>query len=144
VFLTGYGGCRLFLNNGNGTFTDITREAGITSLLWGTSAAFLDYDRDGWLDLVVTHYIDYEPGTLCPGPKGQPDYCHPKQFPGSVTRLYRNLGAAGGGVRFADVTLAAGLAKHPGPGLGVVCFDADGDGWPNIFVANDAAANRLW
>src|SRR5207248_2489648 len=107
VFLSGYGESRLFLNNGNGTFTDVTAAAGVGSPLWGTSAAFLDFDRDGWLDLVVTHYVDFEPGHACSGPKGFLDYCHPREFRGTVTTLYRNLGAAGGpGVRFADVTLA--------------------------------------
>jgi enediyne biosynthesis protein E4 len=142
VFLSGYGAARLFLTRGAGKFEDITRGAGVDSPLWGTSAAFIDFDRDGRLDLVVTHYVDYEPGSPCPGPKGHPDYCHPKTYPGSVTTLYRNLGSPDG--RFADVTLSSGLAKVPGPGLGVVCFDADGDGWPDIFIANDTEANRLW
>ncbi len=142
VFLTGYGEARLFLNRGDGTFADVTAAAGLSSPLWGTAAAFLDFDRDGWLDLVVTHYVDYEPGTKCNGMRGHPDYCHPKIFAGTVTTLYRNIGSPEG--RFVDVTLVSGLAKLPGPGLGVVCFDADGDGWPDIFVANDAEANRLW
>jgi hypothetical protein len=144
VFLTGYGEARLFLNNGNGTFTDVTAEAGVGSPLWGTSAAFLDFDRDGRLDLVVTHYLNYDRGTPCAGPQGHRDYCHPKQFPGTVTNLYRNLGGPDGKVRFADVTVSSGLSKFPGPGLGVICFDANGDGWPDILVANDTEANRLW
>src|SRR5439155_27372033 len=72
-------------------------------------------------------------------------FCHPRSFPGSVTKLYRNLGPQKDGVpRFADVTLSSKLAEVPGPGLGVLCADFDGDGWPDIFVANDAAPNRLW
>src|SRR5262249_33844658 len=150
VLVTQYGGLKLFLNNGNGTFTEVAREAGLDSVLWGTSACFVDYDRDGWLDPVVVNYVAYDPAGLCydrPGPGG---YCHPRQFRGSVTKLYRNLGSSVGGqgsqkrVQFEDVTEKAGLSRMAGPGLGVVCADFDGDGWPDIFVANDGAANHLW
>ena len=149
VVVTEYGGIRLFLNNGNGTFTEITKEAGLDNTQWATSACFVDYDRDGWLDLVVVNYVDYDPTVICTG-KGDQErtFCHPKSFPGSVTKLYHNLGQRPGSnhkaVRFADVTLTSGLGKLPGPGLGVVCADFDGDGWPDIFVANDAHANHLW
>jgi hypothetical protein len=152
VLVTEYSGLRLFLNNGNGTFTDITKEAGLESVLWGTSASFFDYDRDGWLDLVVVNYLDYSPSRPC-GDAGKPDYCHPNAFGGAVTKLYHNRGLEKGDadlnkkVRvpfFEDVTLKSGLGRLPGPGLGVVCADFDGDGWPDIFVANDSKANRLW
>jgi hypothetical protein len=145
VLVTEYGGLRLFLNNGNGTFTDVAREAGLESVLWGTSACFFDYDRDGWLDLVVVNYVDYSPSRPC-GNAGKRDYCHPNAFNGAVVKLYHNLGPSGrnGRVRFEDVTLKSGLGRLPGPGLGVVCADFDGDGWPDIFVANDSRANRLW
>lgn len=148
VLVTQYGGARLFLNNGNGTFTDITKEAGLDSVLWSTSAAFVDYDCDGWLDLVVANYVDYDPSRPCSSAAGERDFCAPHQFVGTVTKLYHNLGRAGGGkpglVRFADVTLASGLGRSPGPGLGVVCADFNGDGWPDIFVANDGKPNHLW
>ncbi len=148
VLVTQYGGIRLFLNNGNGTFTDVTDQAGLKNSLWGTSAAFVDYDRDGWLDLVVVNYVDYDPSWRCNDALGRPDFCHPNAFRGSVTRLFHNLGrAAGPGgprVRFEDVTLKSGLGSLPGPGLGVACADFDGDGWPDILVANDAQPNRLW
>jgi enediyne biosynthesis protein E4 len=155
VLVTQYGGVKLFLNNGNGTFTDVTREAGLDNPLWATSAAFLDYDRDGWLDLVVVNYVDYDPSWPCAGLGGQPDYCPPNQFPGTVSKLFHNRGpnSAGGGrgsvpgrrvPRFEDVTLSSGLGRVPGPGLGVACADFDGDGWPDILVANDGAPNRLW
>lgn len=150
VLITEYGGLRLFLNNGNGTFTDVTKPAGLQSVSWGASACFFDYDRDGWLDLVVVNYVDYSPSSPCGGASKR-DYCHPSAFDGTVARLYRNSGVKGQGsgargqaVRFEDVTLKSGLGRVPGPGLGVVCADFDGDGWPDIFVANDSKANRLW
>jgi hypothetical protein len=145
VLLTEYGGIRLFHNNGDGTFSDITKKAGLDNPQWATSACFVDYDRDGWLDLVVVNYVDYDPTKVCNRAGGKADYCHPRGFPGSVTRLYHNRGRKGDGpVSFEDATLAAGLARVPGPGLGVLAADFDGDGWPDILVANDAQPNRLW
>jgi hypothetical protein len=120
---------------------------------WSTSAAFFDYDRDGWLDLVVVSYVDYDQTWVCHGPTGTRDYCAPKTFKGRVSRLFHNEGGrpAGAGkailnprVQFQDVTETSGLSRVPGPGLGVVCADFDGDDWPDIFIANDGAANRLW
>jgi hypothetical protein len=146
VLVTEYGRVRLFLNNGNGTFTDVTKEAGLDNPLWGTSCAFVDYDRDGWLDLVIVNYVEYVPTKKCSGIDGQRDYCGPNAFSGQVTRLYRNLGRKAGAktVHFEDVTVAAGLARAPGPGLGVLCADFNGDGWPDILVANDGKPNHLW
>jgi hypothetical protein len=150
VLVTQYDGLKLFLNNGDGTFRDTTAEAGLSNPAWGTSAAFFDFDRDGWLDLVVVSYVDYDPTWSCHGPTGALDYCAPKTFKGRVSRLFRNLGAkpAAGAMapiaRFADVTESSGLGRVPGPGLGVFCADFDGDGWPDVFIANDGAPNRLW
>ena len=146
VLLTEFGRIRLFHNNGNGTFTEVTKDAGLVNAQWATSACFVDYDRDGWLDLVVTNYVDYDPTRVCNLAGGRPDYCHPKVFADETTRLFRNRsrGEPMGAVRFEDVTLAAGLGTTPGAGLGVVAADFDGDGWPDILVANDAQPNRLW
>ncbi len=145
VLLTEYGRLRLFLNNGDGTFRDVTKPAGLESVHWGTSACFFDYDRDDWLDLVVVNYLDYSPSRPC-GDARKPDYCHPNAFNGVVACLYHNRGPAPpkNEVRFEDVTLKSGLGRLPGPGLGVVCADFDGDGWPDVFVANDSKPNHLW
>jgi hypothetical protein len=147
VLVTQYGGVKLFLNNGNGTFRDVTRDSGLDNPVWAASACFVDINRDGWLDLVVVNYLDYDPGAPCKGMSGQRDYCHPNQFAGRVTKLFRNKGRRTNGKGwegFEDITLSAGLAAASGPGLGVICADFTGDGWPDIFVANDSRANHLW
>jgi hypothetical protein len=145
VYVSQYGGGRLFLNGGKGKFEDVTRTAGVEQPCWGTSCAFVDYDRDGWLDLIVVNYVDYDASRQCGPASGKVDYCHPSAFPGSDARLFRNLGRDGKGrwLGFQDVTAAAGLARRA-PGLGVVCADFNGDGWPDILTANDAAANLQW
>ena len=160
VYITNYGGDRLFVNHGgDGTFVDITKSAGIDNTRWGASCSFVDYDRDGWLDLVVVNYVDYRAPYHCVEPNGAADYCNPKLFYGTPAKLYRNetgrpafvddaravpdarLPAP---IRFRDVSLESQIALLPGPGLGVVCADFNGDRWPDIFVANDAASNFLW
>src|SRR5438270_13862191 len=92
VLLTQYGGVRLFLNLGGGRFEDVTAEAGLSNPLWGTSAAFLDFDRDGWLDLVVVNYVSYNPKSDCPVPRGAKDFCGPMGLPSTSSKLFRNLG----------------------------------------------------
>jgi len=149
VVVTQYRGVKLFLNEGNGKFRDVTEEAGLKNPLWATSANLVDYDRDGWLDLVVVNYLENDASYLCWGLNSRRDYCGPLVFPDTVSKLFRNLGRTPGNtptgsVRFQDVTVPSGLAKASGPGLGVYCADFDGDGWPDIFIANDARPNHLW
>jgi hypothetical protein len=146
VLLTQYGGIRLFLNRGGGRFQDVTAETGLRNNLWAASAAFFDYDRDGWLDLIVVNYLDYDPTKeTCVSPDGHKDFCGPATMPGTCSKLFHNHGATTTAPPcFEDVSFASGIGRLPGPGLGVVCADFDGDGWPDIFVANDGQPNRLW
>ncbi len=150
VLVSQFGGIKLFLNLGNGKFADITTEAGLANLSWGASAAFLDYDRDGWLDLVVVNYLDFDPKVQCRSPDGVLDFCGPNTFKGTASKLFRNRGLLPGEagkpfkVGFEDASFASGIGRVTGPGLGVTACDFDGDGWPDIFVANDGQPNRLW
>src|SRR5436189_544748 len=139
VLVTEYGAIKLFMNQGGGKFT-IAADAGLDNPRWATSAAFFDFDRDGWLDLVVANYLDYDPTQKCTDPKGAPEFCGPHGFPGLVTRLFRNRGAG----HFEDVSVPSSLARVVGPALGTLCADFDGDNWPDIFVADDGRANRLF
>src|SRR5437588_747694 len=114
--VTEVSGLRLLLNNGNGTFTDATKEAGLDSTLWGTSAAFFDYDRDGWLDLVVVNYVDYDPVKPCYEGNGRRRYCAPAAFRYAVAKLYRNRGphgTKGSRISFEDVTAKSGPGRLP-------------------------------
>jgi hypothetical protein len=140
--LTEYRGVRLFLNSGKGSFTEVAT-AGLGNPFWAASAAFVDYDRDGWLDIVVANYLDYDPKRQCSSPSGRIDFCSPASFSGTMSKLFRNLGA-NGAVRFDDVTVPSGLSARPGPGLGVLCADFTGDGWPDLFISNDGRPNHLW
>ncbi len=142
LLVTNLGPDLLFRNNGDGTFTEIGQEAGVNDPRWSTSASFLDYDRDGDLDLYVASYVDFTVRThkRCNAPTGEQDYCTPAAYRPQGDRLYRNEGKG----RFRDATQAAGIGAAIGPGLGVVCADFNGDGWGDIYVANDGAANLLW
>ena len=142
LFVTSFGADTLYRNNGDGTFADVTAAAGVSDPLWSTSAAFLDYDRDGDLDLFVANYLDFTlaDNKICHDPVGTRDYCSPRAYRPVPDRLYRNEG----GGRFVNVTQPAGIARADGNGLGVSVGDYNGDGWLDIYVANDATPNQLW
>ena len=142
LYVTNFGSNTLYRNNGNGTFTDVTQEAGVADGGWSTSASLVDYDKDGNLDLYVAHYLDFtvRGNKDCFTATGERDYCSPKAYKGVPDRLFRNLGKG----KFQDVTSAAGINAAIGPGLGVGAADFNGDGWPDIYVANDGEANLLW
>jgi len=142
LLLTGFGTFKLMLNAGNGKFTDATAAAGLNNLSWGSSAALIDLDRDGWLDIFVVNYLDYDPKVDCKSPEGISDFCGPNSFTGTTSKLFRNAGKAV--AQFTDISLDSGIGTLRGPGLGVTVADYDGDNWPDLFVSNDGQPNRLW
>jgi len=165
LYVTGFGRNRLLRNvtgpDGVPRFEDVTDRAGVDDPRWSVPAVFFDYDRDGWLDLYVGNYLDFTFDTHrpCTTLAGAPDYCDPSAYGGVGDSLFHNLGpesADSGGVTFENVTAAAGLGGRPGGGapdgsaggrgksLGAVAFDADGDGWLDLYVANDGTPNQLW
>lgn len=142
MYITNFGSNILYQNNGNATFSDVTGEAGVADGGWSTSASFVDYDKDGYLDLYVAHYLDFTVlgNKECSTPTGARDYCTRKAYKAVPDHLFRNLGNG----RFQDVTQSSGISSAIGPGLGVTSADFNGDGWPDIYVANDGEANLLW
>ncbi|HYM12444.1 MAG TPA: VCBS repeat-containing protein, partial [Bryobacterales bacterium] len=142
LYITALGGDHLFHNERNGTFRDVTRAAGISNANFGTSAAWLDYDRDGKLDLFVANYVQWSPQTdlWCSLDGQTKSYCTPESYKGTASRLYHNLG----GGKFEDVSQKAGIADPASKSLGVAVLDFDGDGWPDLFVANDTQPNKLY
>jgi hypothetical protein len=143
IFITALGQSHLFHNNGDGTFTDVTKKAG----LWGpnefsTSAAWVDYDRDGHLDLVVANYVQWSPENdiYCALDGKTKSYCTPEPYKGSSIRLWHNRGDG----TFEDATQKAGLYDPTSKSLGVAILDANQDGWPDILVSNDTQPNKLY
>jgi hypothetical protein len=147
IFVAGLRRNTLLRNNGDGTFTDVTGPAGLAHpdpryrTLWAVAAAFVDYDRDGWLDLFVSNYCVWDPATepLCGSPSA-PDYCHPKQYQGLPNSLFRNNGNG----TFTDVSAPSGIRAHVGKGMGIGVADFDGDGWVDLFVSNDTLPSFLF
>ena len=143
LLLTNFGANQLWRNNRDGTFSDVTAAIGLTDdLRFAVSAAFVDFDRDGWLDLYVANNVNYTVAneTKCPNPAGRRDYCPPQIYGGRPDQLYRNQRNG----TFADVTAKALVGGRFGPALGVSTADFNGDGWIDVFVANDGEDNLLW
>jgi hypothetical protein len=147
LYVTGVNRNFLYHNNGDGTFTDVTEHAGVTAItaagkkMWSVSAAWVDYDNDGRLDLFVDSYLDWTPenNKVC-GPPGKRLSCHPNLYDGQASFLYHNNGDG----TFTDVSAKMGISEHIGKGMGIAIADFNGDGWMDIFVANDKVANFLF
>jgi hypothetical protein len=133
---------QLLRNNGDGTFSDVSRKSGTDERSWSVSASFVDVNRDGWLDLYVGNYIRYslESNTPCFGTSGALDYCMPQAYQPLQDRLYMNRGDG----TFVDASVRSGITREYGPALGVSTADFNGDGWMDIYVANDGKENQLW
>lgn len=142
LYLANFGPNQLWRNNGDGTFSDVTAKAGADDPRWSAGATFADLDRDGRLDLFIVNYVDFTVANnvRCNAASTRRDYCGPSTFQPVTSRLLRNRGDG----TFEDVSLRSGIGRKPGPGLGVVAADLNGDGWQDLFVANDGAANFLW
>jgi hypothetical protein len=143
IYRTGLSGAVLLRNNGDGTFTDVTKAAGVGDAGgWGVSATFFDYDRDGWLDLFVGNYLIYSiAGDIqCQSVTGRRDYCPPNSYRAQPSHLYHNRGNG----TFEDVTARAFVNGAYGPALGASTADFNNDGWIDLYVANDGQPNQLW
>ncbi len=143
LFVTALGQSRLFRNNGNGTFTDATQEVGLGGIHeFSTSAAWVDYDKDGRLDLAVANYVQWSPETdlYCTLDGKTKSYCTPESYKGASVRLWHNRGDA----TFEDATQEAGLYEPTSKTLGIAILDYDKDGWPDLLFANDTQPNKLY
>jgi enediyne biosynthesis protein E4 len=143
VYVTNYSGNTLYHNNGDGTFTDVTKRAGVGASGWSASAGFFDYDNDGALDLFVTRYVNwtFQTNRYCGEQKpGLRAYCHPDNYEGVSNILYHNNGDG----TFTDVSVKAGIADSNGKGLGVTFADYDHDGFMDVYVANDSVQSFLY
>src|SRR5882672_5432362 len=148
IFVTAYDQSRLFHNNGNGTFTDVTQKAGLGGIKeFSTSAAWVDYDKDGRLDLVVGNYVQWTPENdlYCTMDGKSKSYCTPESYKGTSVRLWHNNGKnSAGDVTFTDVTQKAGLGEPTSKTLGIAVLDCDNDGWPDLLFSNDTQPNKLY
>ncbi|HVS15193.1 MAG TPA: CRTAC1 family protein [Thermoanaerobaculia bacterium] len=143
VYVTAFGPNALYRNEGDGTFVEVGAAAGVADELWSASATFFDADRDGNLDLYVASYVDFalDHHVFCGDERaGIRGYCHPDVYQGLPDRFYRNRGDG----TFEEAAHAAGFASASGAGLGVIAADFDGDGWPDLYVANDLDPNLLF
>jgi hypothetical protein len=143
LFVTAYGQSHLFHNNGNGTFTDVTQKAGLLGPKeFSTSAAWVDYDKDSHLDLVVGNYVQWTPETdlYCTLDGKSKSYCTPESYKGTAVRLWHNRGDG----TFEDATQKAGLGEPTSKTLGVALLDYDNDGWPDLLLSNDTQPNKLY
>ena len=144
LLVTRYGGATLYRNNGDGTFTDATKKLGISVDGWATSAGFFDYDRDGRLDIFIARYADwnFENGKIFCGDSrpGNRAYCHPDNFK-AVSNILLHQKSDG---TYEDASVKSKIAASKGKNLGVAFADFDGDGWTDVFVANDNAAQMLF
>ena len=142
LYVTTLGLNQLFRNKCDGTFTDVSAVSRTSDQGWSVSASFVDYDRDGWLDLFVGHYLNYsvEANLKCFSVSGSPDYCPPHVYRAQPSTLFHNNRDG----TFTNVTAAAGLSREFGPALGVTTADFNGDGWIDLYVANDSQPNQLW
>ncbi len=142
IYVTALEGDRLFHNEGHGKFKDVTKAAGIVNANFGASPVWFDFDRDGKVDLFVANYVQWTAkGDLwCSMDGSTKSYCTPESYKGTSSRLFRNLG----GGKFEDITQKAGLGDPTSKSLGAVVLDYNGDGWPDLFVANDTQPNKLY
>ena len=147
LYVTGVNRNQLFHNNGDGTFTDVTEKAGVGGVIpkygkaLSVAAGWFDYNNDGFLDLLVINYLDYNIKTAksCPA-EGVPAYCSPNEFQGTPNILYRNNGDG----TFTDVSEQSHIAQYIGKGMGVAFADYDGDGFTDVFITNDTFQNFLF
>jgi enediyne biosynthesis protein E4 len=144
MYVTGYGRAIMYSNNGDGTFADVTAQAGVADVgNWSSSAGWFDFDKDGWLDLVVTNYIEWSPknnfwcGERKPGYRS---YCNPNNYRGQRTKLYHNNHDG----TFSDISDKSGIGTPESKGMSMVLADFNNDGWPDIAIANDTWPNFLF